>query len=84
MDVLLLRVRLRGNVFTDSLASNWYTRHNIVAWRPVAGQRPRDKRKYIRQRSMFVPQQWETVTEERCFLCGPCRGVISRTLGAMS
>jgi hypothetical protein len=31
------------------------------------------------QISMFTSQQLETATEERCFLCGPCRDVISRT-----
>jgi hypothetical protein len=25
-------------------------------------------------------KQLETATEERCFLCGPCRDVISRTI----
>jgi hypothetical protein len=30
---------------------------------------------------MFTRQQLETATEERCFLCGPCRYVVSRTVG---
>jgi hypothetical protein len=33
---------------------------------------------------MFVLQQLKTATEERCFLSGPCRDVITRTAGAMS
>jgi hypothetical protein len=53
-----------------------------VACRPVARRRPRKKQLYnsryrvtASQRSMFG-----TATEERCFLCGPCRGVVSRTV----
>jgi hypothetical protein len=30
--------------------------------------------------SMFARQHLETVTEKRCFLCGACRDVISRTI----
>jgi hypothetical protein len=32
--------------------------------------------------SMFEWQQLDTAAEELCFLCGPCRDVISRTIGA--
>jgi hypothetical protein len=33
--------------------------------------------------NMFARQQLEAATEERCFLCGQCRDVISRTVGTM-
>jgi hypothetical protein len=37
------------------------------------------------QTSMIARQQMETTaTEERCFLCGPCRDVISRTVSLES
>jgi hypothetical protein len=29
---------------------------------------------------MFAWKQLETATEEQCFLCGPCRDVINRTV----
>jgi hypothetical protein len=43
---------------------------NIVACRPVARQRPRNKQ---------LDNGPETATEEWCFLCGPRRDVISTT-----
>jgi hypothetical protein len=65
--------------------------YDIVACKPVAGQRQRTKQKYNSrywvtawQKSIFARQQLETATEEWSFLCGPCRDVISRTGGAMS
>jgi hypothetical protein len=58
----------------------------IVARRPVARQRPRNKHMYgsrywvtASQTNMFPRQQLNYKNEERCFLCGACRGVISRT-----
>jgi hypothetical protein len=38
----------------------------------------------IRKTSMSVQQKLETTTEKGCLMCGPCREVISRTVGAMS
>jgi hypothetical protein len=32
------------------------------------------------QTSMFIRQQLETATENRCFQCGVCRNVIRRTV----
>jgi hypothetical protein len=56
-----------------------------VACRPVTGQRPRDKQidnscywVVASQKSIFVRQQLETATHERCFLCGAYRDVTSR------
>jgi hypothetical protein len=46
-------------------------RKHIVACRPDARQRPQKKQLYNR------PQ---TATKEWCFLCDPCRDVISRTI----
>jgi hypothetical protein len=53
---------------------------HIVAYGPVAGQRPRDKYATASQTSMFARQQLETATVERCFLCGPCRDVSSKAV----
>jgi hypothetical protein len=38
----------------------------------------------ILKTSMSVQQKLEAITEKGCFLCGPCREVISSTVGAMS
>jgi hypothetical protein len=61
----------------------------FLLYRPVSGHRPREKQKYnsrysvtALKTSMFARQQLETATQERCFPCGPCRDVISRTVGA--
>jgi hypothetical protein len=52
----------------------------------ISEVRPRNKQLYnsrywatVSQTSMPERQKWETATEEQCFLCGPCRNVISRT-----
>jgi hypothetical protein len=57
--------------------------------RSVAEQRPRDKQMYnsrycvtASQTNMFPLQQLNYNNEERCFLCGPCRDVLSRTVWA--
>jgi hypothetical protein len=68
-------------------ATNLCIRHNIVACRNVAIQRPRDKAN-IQQPFLstgFANKHVCTATvgnsnEERCFLCGPCPDVISRQL----
>jgi hypothetical protein len=51
----------------------------ILACIPVARQRPRKKQ-------LYNSRYWvtATATEEWCFLCSPCRYVISRTVGARS
>jgi hypothetical protein len=58
----------------------------ILACRPVAGQRPRDKQLYksrylvtASQTNMFPRQQLNYNDEELCFPCGACRDVISGT-----
>jgi hypothetical protein len=63
----------------------------IVAYRPVARKRPRDKQIYnsrylvmTSERSTFARQQLETAIEERCFLCGSCSDVISWTVSLKS
>jgi hypothetical protein len=66
---------------------------DIVAHRPVARRRQRDRRLYKGTLLGSGPQTTEewcflcsllsnswTATAERCFLCGPCRDVISRTI----
>jgi hypothetical protein len=57
----------------------------IIRCKPVARQRPRKKQLYnsrywvtASQTSMFARQKLERTAEERCVLCGPCRGFKSR------
>jgi hypothetical protein len=74
---------------------------NIMAYRTVAMQRPRNEQLYnIRCKELalettVVARQWQNsdhvgiqteanATEERRFLRGPCRDVISRTVEIMS
>jgi hypothetical protein len=56
---------------------------NIIACRHVTGQQPRDKQATVFQTRVFS-WQLNTATEEQCFLCGSCRDIISRTVGAMT
>jgi hypothetical protein len=63
----------------------------IMACRPVARQRPRKKQLYnicywvtASQTSMFAQQPLDTATEERCFMCDPCRDVINRTVSEVA
>jgi hypothetical protein len=72
---------------------------NIVACRPVAGQRPRNrlvqpllcnrrinKRPFMRNGSVnaFRGTNAHATVEERCFRCDPRRGVIKKGIGATS
>jgi hypothetical protein len=64
---------------------------NIVAWRPVASQRPRNKKLYdihcwvtAPQTSMFLEQRENTAIMKWRFLRRPCRGVITRTRGRVT
>jgi hypothetical protein len=66
---------------SDSLQTD----DRIVECRPVAEQRLRDKQIYksrysvtASQTNMFLLQQLN-YNSDRCFLCGPCRDIISRT-----
>jgi hypothetical protein len=63
----------------------WYRLH-IVACRPVAEQRPRDMKIYksrcwvTASQTNIFPRKQLNYNEERCFLCGPYRVVISGTI----
>jgi hypothetical protein len=68
-----------------SITQTWCK--NNVTCRPIARQRTRRKQLYQSrysvtdsQTSMFARKQLETTTEERCFLCDPCRDVLRRTV----
>jgi hypothetical protein len=60
----------------------------IVVCTAVAMQRPRDKvnkqRSFLGNGSVPAATNTHARIEERCFLCGPCREVITRTVGAMN
>jgi hypothetical protein len=56
----------------------------IVACRPVTRQRPVNSNRGIVFSALSAPMAaqaaMDTATEERCFLCGPFRDVLSRTI----
>jgi hypothetical protein len=53
----------------------------IVACRPFARQRQRNKQRNntVNRQQILNKQQLDYKNEERCFLCGPCQGVINGT-----
>jgi hypothetical protein len=67
---------------------------SIVACRPIARQRPRNRQRPLlgngeivfsaRSAPIAAHATMDTVTEERCVLCGPCQDVISRTVSECS
>jgi hypothetical protein len=77
----------RSKKTPNPVLSLWFSlTYHTVATRPVAGQRPRDKQIYknrcwptASQRNMFPRKRLNCNKEKRCFLRGPCQGVINGT-----
>jgi hypothetical protein len=77
----------RATVEVFDPASTWdwnlVESHVYCGCGPVARQRQRKKQLYNSHywvTSISARQQLEIATEERCFLCSPCRDVISKTV----